>query len=52
MTTRDVVLTALREAASIGIADIEAGRFTSFDSEAAIDQHLAGLVGTGNDAMP
>ena len=37
-------LIALREAASIGIADIEAGRFKSFDSEEAIDQHLAGLV--------
>jgi antitoxin ParD1/3/4 len=37
-------LIALREAASIGIADIEAGRFNSFDSEDAIDQHLAGLV--------
>jgi antitoxin ParD1/3/4 len=37
-------LIALREAASIGIADIEAGRFKSFDSDDAIDQHLAGLV--------
>jgi antitoxin ParD1/3/4 len=37
-------LIALREAASIGIEDIEVGRFNSFDSDEAIDQHLATLV--------
>ena len=34
-------LKALREAARIGIADIEAGRFRSFDSPEAIRQHLS-----------
>ena len=34
-------LTALREAARIGIADIDAGRFEAFDSPDALLRHLA-----------
>lgn len=37
-------LIALRETARIGIADIEAGRFTDLDSDEAIDAHLARLL--------
>ena len=33
-------LKALRDAARVGIADIEAGRFDSFDSEEALRRHL------------
>lgn len=33
-------LKALREAARIGIADIESGRYRAFDSAADLDQHL------------
>jgi antitoxin ParD1/3/4 len=31
---------ALRDAARVGVADIEAGRFRSFDSPAALERHL------------
>ena len=34
-------LKALREAARLGIADMDAGRFRSFDSPAALKRHLA-----------
>ncbi len=37
-------LTALREAARIGIADIDAGAFRSFDSGDALGQRLAALT--------
>jgi antitoxin ParD1/3/4 len=37
-------LDALRQAASIGIADIEAGRFQSFDTPGALRAHLAALT--------
>ncbi len=37
-------LIALREAINIGIADIEAGRFRTFDSDEEIDQYLAKIV--------
>lgn len=37
-------LAALREAARIGIADIDAGAFRSFDSVDALGQHLAALT--------
>jgi len=40
----DLRLTALREAARIGIADIEAGAFRSFESADALGQHLATLT--------
>lgn len=39
-----VRLKALREAARIGIADIDAGRFRSFASPAALNRHLASLA--------
>jgi antitoxin ParD1/3/4 len=37
-------LDALREAARIGIADIEAGRFVTFNTAEALDSHLAALA--------
>lgn len=37
-------LKALREAARIGIADIETGRFRSFESQAALSGHLASVA--------
>ena len=37
-------LKALREAARIGVADIEAGRFRSFDTPAALDALVLGIV--------
>ena len=37
-------LTALREAAQIGLDNIGAGRFRSFESEAALRAHLNELV--------
>jgi antitoxin ParD1/3/4 len=39
-----VRLIALREAARIGIADVEAGRFRSFESPAALKRHLASIA--------
>lgn len=33
-------LKALREAARIGVADIESGRYRTFDSAADLDRHL------------
>lgn len=36
-------LAALQEAARIGIADIEAGRFQTFTTPDALGQHLTGL---------
>lgn len=37
-------LKALREAARIGIADVDAGRVRSFDSAAALGRHLSNLT--------
>lgn len=37
-------LTALREAARIGIADIDGGAFRNFDSADSLGQHLATLA--------
>ncbi len=37
-------LQALSEAARIGIADIDAGRFRSFASPAALNHHLTSIV--------
>ena len=37
-------LSALRDAAKVGIADIEAGNFRSFDSADVLAQHLATLT--------
>lgn len=40
----DLRLAALREAARIGIADVDTGAFRSFDSADALGQHLATLT--------
>ena len=37
-------LNALRDAARIGVADIDAGRFRSFESPAALKRHLAAIA--------
>lgn len=37
-------LKALRDAAQVGIADINAGRFISFESPTALNSHLASLA--------
>ncbi len=37
-------LQALREAAHIGIADFEAGRFKTFTDPSALDRHLSALT--------
>jgi antitoxin ParD1/3/4 len=39
-----VRLKALREAVRIGVADIDAGRFRSFESRAALGRHLAAVA--------
>lgn len=39
-----VRLRALREAARVGVADIDAGRFRSFASPAALKRHLAAVA--------
>jgi antitoxin ParD1/3/4 len=36
-------LRALREAARVGIADIEAGRYRTFDSSADLNRHLGAI---------
>jgi len=40
----DLRLAVLRESARIGIADIDAGAFRSFDSADTLGQHLATLT--------
>lgn len=40
----EIRLSALREAAHLGIADIEAGDYREFDSAAALREHLAELT--------
>ena len=40
----DLRLTALREAARVGIADIDAGAFRNFDAANVLEQHLATLT--------
>jgi antitoxin ParD1/3/4 len=45
-------LKALREAARAGIADIEAGRFRSFESAASIERHLASVSGAAISGKP
>ena len=37
-------LRALREAARIGVDDIDAGRFRSFESPAALNRHLTAIA--------
>lgn len=41
---REARLTALREAARTGIADIDAGRFAAFDSSEDLRRHLADVA--------
>ncbi len=43
-TEDELRLAALREAARVGIADIETGAFRTFDSEDALGRHLAALT--------
>ena len=43
-TEEKVRLKALREAIQVGIADIEAGRFVSFDGPAPLRRHLRTLA--------
>jgi antitoxin ParD1/3/4 len=43
-TEEKVRLKALREAARIGVADIDAGRFRTFSSDTALRRHLSSLV--------
>lgn len=38
-------LQALRQAVQVGVADVEAGRFTLFESPVSIEQHLAVVTG-------
>ncbi len=50
-------LKALHEASRIGIADIDAGRFLSFESPAALKRHLASIAdktvaGKGRGSAP
>ena len=44
MDPQTPLLWALRDAAKLGIADIEAGNFRSFDSAGMLGQHLATLT--------
>ena len=37
-------LAALREAARVGVADIEAGRFRAFDSPEELERHLSEIA--------
>lgn len=43
-TEDEVRLATLREAARLGIADIDSGSYRSFDSEDALGQHLTKLA--------
>jgi antitoxin ParD1/3/4 len=43
-TEETAKLDALREATRIGIADMEAGRYVTFDTPEALDRHLAALA--------
>ncbi len=40
---RAAKLAALREAVAVGIADIEAGRYTEFTDAAALRAHIKGI---------
>ena len=42
----------MREAAHAGIADIAAGRFRTFDTAEALDEHLSGLCEAALDSLP
>ena len=45
-------LHALREAARIGMADIDAGRFRSFESPAALSRHLTAIADKAISGKP
>lgn len=45
-------LDALRRAIRIGIADIESGRFRTFDSPAALKRHLVALTDSAISEKP
>ena len=45
-------LHALRAAARVGIADIDAGRFRSFESPAALGRHLTAIADKAIAAKP
>ncbi|MGE0875090.1 MAG: type II toxin-antitoxin system ParD family antitoxin [Burkholderiales bacterium] len=45
-------LHALREAARVGIADIDAGRVRSFESPAALARHLSAIADKAIGAKP
>lgn len=44
-----VRLEALRNAVQVGVSDFEAGRFTSFDSSAALGAHLKSVATKARD---
>ena len=44
-TESEARLKALREAANAGLADLDAGRFRSFDALEPLRRHLAALAG-------
>jgi antitoxin ParD1/3/4 len=48
----DARLHALREAARVGMADIDAGRFRSFESPAALSRHLTAIAGKAIRGKP
>ena len=43
---------ALREAARVGMADIDAGRFRSFESPAALSRHLTAIADKAISGKP
>ena len=43
-------LEALRAAAQVGVADIEAGRFKTFDSKASLRSHLEAVASQAKPA--
>jgi len=45
-------LHALREAARVGMADIDAGRFRSFESPAALSRHLTAIAAKAIGGKP
>ena len=45
-------LHALREAARVGMADIDAGRFRSFESPTALSRHLTAIADKAIGAKP
>lgn len=48
----DARLHALREAARVGMADIDAGRFRSFESPAALGRHLTAIADKATGGKP